>query len=142
MTPEEINSRITEWCQIDDEFAEFIKNCNKVYWMYDEEKVYELIQNIFSSQPVGAITSCTQMIREALHFESTKKIGYGIVHIFKDYFIDEEDLFIIWKHMSDYAKDNDIIISTKEAYGYPKDSSPKLGLPYNVNFLIVKHGKV
>ena len=140
MTRGDIDARLAEWCKIDHEFAEFINGSNKVYWMYEEEKVYGFIQDVFSSKPAGTITSCGQIIREALNFESTKKIGYGTVHIFKDYFIDEEDLFMIWKHMSDYAKDNNITISTKEAYGYSQDSSPKLGLPYNVNFIIIKNG--
>ena len=39
MTIDEINARINEWCKIDSEFAKFIKNCNKQYWMYDKEKV-------------------------------------------------------------------------------------------------------
>ena len=137
MTRGDIDARLAEWSKIDHEFAEFINGSNKVYWMYEEEKVYGLIQDVFSSKPAGTITSCAQIIREALNFESTKKIGYGTVHIFKDYFIDEEDLFIIWKHLSDYTKDNNITISTKEAYGYSQDSSPKLGLPYNVNFIII-----
>ena len=137
MTRGDIDARLAEWSKIDHEFAEFINGSNKVYWMYEEEKVYGLIQDVFSSKPAGTITSFAQIIREALNFESTKKIGYGTVHIFKDYFIDEEDLFIIWKHMSDYTKDNSITISTKEAYGYSQDSSPKLGLPYNVNFIII-----
>ena len=140
MTRDEIDLRLAEWSKIDHEFAEFINGSNKVYWMYEEAKVYKLIEDVFSSKPVGTITSCTQIIREALCFELTKKIGYGMVHVFKDYFIDEEDLFIIWKYMSDYAKDNNITISTKEAYGYSQDSSPKLGLPYNVNFIIIKNG--
>lgn len=131
MTHDEIDSRLAEWTKIDHEFAEFINDSNKVYWMYEEAKVYKLIEDVFPSKPVGTIISCTQIIREAIEFESMKKIGYGTVHIFKDYFIDEEDLFIIWKYMSDYAKDNNITISTKEAYGYSKYSSPKLGLPYN-----------
>lgn len=136
MTPEEINSRITEWCRIDDEFAEFIKNCNKVYWMYEAEKVYEKIHKAFASVPVGTRTSCIQIIHDALHFESTKKIGYGTVHIFEHYFIDEEDLLIIWKHISDYAITIGRIMSVSEAYGYPIGSSPKLGQPYNVNFIL------
>ena len=57
MTPEEINSRITEWCRIDDEFAEFITNCNKVYWMYEAEKVFEQIHKAFASVPVGTRTT-------------------------------------------------------------------------------------
>lgn len=136
MTHDEIDSRLAEWTKNDHEFAEFINSSNKVYWMYEEEKVYRLIQDVFSSKPVGTITSCTQIIREALNFESMKKIGYGTVHIFKDYFIDEEDLFIIWNQMLDYAKSTGRLMSVSEAYGYPNGSSPKLGKPYNVHFIM------
>lgn len=136
MTRDEIDLRLAEWSKIDHEFAEFINGSNKAYWMYEEEKVYRLIQDVFSSKPVGTTTSCTLIIREALNFESTEKIGYGTVHIFKDYFINEEDLFIIWKHLSDYAKTIGRHMSVSEAYGYPIGSSPKLGLPYNVQFIM------
>lgn len=136
MTHDEIDSRLAEWTKIDHQFAEFINGNNKVYWMYEEEKVYRLIQDVFSSKPAGTITSCAQIIREALNFESTKKIGYGLVHIFEHYFIDEEDLLIIWKHISDYAKSTGKLMSVSEAYGYPNGSSPKLGQPYNVHFIM------
>ena len=136
MTRDEIDLRLAEWSKNDHQFAEFINNSNKVYWMYEEVKVYRLIQDVFSSKPVGANTSCAQIIREALYFESTQKIGYGTVHIFKDYFIDEEDLSIIWQHIADYAKTIGRLMSVTEAYGYPIGSSPKLGQPYNVYFIM------
>ena len=136
MTRDEIDSRLAEWTKIDHEFAEFINGSNKVYWMYEAEKVLEQIHKAFASVHVGSRTSCIQIIHDALHFESTKKIGYGTVHIFKDYFIDEEDLFIIWKHIADYAKTIGRLMSVSEAYGYPNGSSPKLGQPYNVHFIM------
>ena len=136
MKRDEIDARLAEWSKIDHEFAEFINCSNKVYWMHEEEKVYELIHKTFSSLSLGTQTSCMQIIRQALHFESTRKIGYGTVHIFERYFIDKEDLLIIWKHISDYAKTIRRTMSVTEVYGYPKGSSPKLGQPYNVNFVI------
>lgn len=136
MTHGDIDARLAEWSKIDHEFAEFINGSNKVYWMYEAEKVFEQIQKVFISVPVGTRTSCIQIIHDALHFESTKKIGYGTVHIFKDHFIDEEDLLIIWKHIADYAKTIGRLMSVTEAYGYPIGSSPKLGQPYNVYFIM------
>ena len=136
MTHDEIDSRLAEWTKNDHEFAEFINGNNKVYWMYEAEKVFEQIHKAFASVPVGTRTSCILIIHDALHFESTKKIGYGVVHIFEHYFIDEEDLLIIWKHISDYAKSTGKLMSVSEAYGYPNGSSPKLGKPYNVHFIM------
>jgi hypothetical protein len=51
-------------------------------------------------------------------------------------FIDEEDLFVIWKHIAEYAKNSGRLMSVTEAYGYPIGSFPKLGQPYNVNFIM------
>ena len=136
MTIDEINARINEWCKIDSEFAKFIKNCNKQYWMYDKEKVLNLIYKRFSEIKIGERTNCMQIISDALNYENFKKVGYGQVYIYKNYFIDDEDLLFIYNEISNYSKKTGRIMSFNKTYGYPKGSHPKLGLPYNLSFIM------
>jgi hypothetical protein len=52
------------------------------------------------------------------------------------YFIDDEDLLYIYNEICNYAKNIGRIMSFNKAYGYPNDSHPKLGTPYNINFIM------
>lgn len=136
MRNNEIAIRLNEWCEIDTEFAQFLETSNKKYWMYDEENVLNLIYKRFSEINIGERTNCMQIIRVALNYETYKKIGYGHVYIYENYFIDESDFLFIYKKISNYAKRTGRIMSFNKAYGYPNDSHPKLGTPYNINFIM------
>ena len=136
MKKEEINKRLDDFSHDDAEFAAFIKKCDKRYWLYDKEKVLNLITETFSSLQIGTKTRCIQIINDALQFEESKVIGYGRVYIFKDYFILDEDLFSIWKNLLNYAETIHRKIYFTGVYGYSATVSPKLGLPYNITFVI------
>lgn len=136
MTVEQIEERLNEWSQIDEEFAEYIETTQKVYWMYDEANVFNLIKSAFASIPIGGHGSCIQIIYDIFKLESFKETKYGTILIFEEYFIDNEDLFYIWGEICDYVHSIGRIMSVTEAYGYPKGSHPKLGLPYNLRFVM------
>lgn len=139
MTFEQIKYRLDEWCQIDEEFAEFLKITQKVYWMYDEINVLNLIKRAFASMPIGNESTCIQVIYDTLKFESLKRTRYGSILIFEKYFVDREDLMDIWAEINEYVRSIGRIMSVTEAYGYPKDSHPKLGLPYNLRFVMMEN---
>lgn len=136
MKKDEINKRLDDFSHDDAEFAAFVMKCDKLYWLYDKEKVLNLVTETFSSLPIGTKTRCIQIINDALQFEESKVIGYGRVYIFKDYFILADDLFSIWKSLLNYAETIHRKISFTDVYGYSSASSPKLGLPYNITFVI------
>lgn len=136
MNQDQIKDRLDEWCQIDEEFAEFLETTQKVYWMFDEINVLNLIKSNFASIPIGNETTCIQVIYDTLSFESLKRTRYGTILIFEKYFIDREDLMDIWAEIDEHVRSIGRIMSVTEAYGYPKDSHPKLGLPYNLRFVM------
>ena len=138
-TLEQIKDRLDEWCQIDEEFAEFLKTTQKVYWMYDEVNVLNLIKSAFASMPIGNESTCIQVIYDTLKFESLKITRYGSILIFEKYFVDREDLMDIWAEIDEYVRRIGRIMSVTESYGYPKDSHPKLGLPYILRFVMMEN---
>lgn len=138
MNQDQIKDRLDEWCQIDEEFAEYLKTTQKVYWMYDEDNVFNLIKSSIASIPIGTQGCCIQIIYDTFKFESLKKTKYGTILIFEKYFIDTEDLLLIWSKIDDYVRSIGREMSVTEAYGYPKNSHPKLGMPYNLIFIMKK----
>ena len=141
MTNNDIDIRLNEWREIDSEFAQFLETCNKKYWMYDKEKVLNLIYKRFSEIKNGERTNCMQIISDALKYDSFKKVGYGQVYMYENYFIDSEDLLFIYNEISNYAKRIGRIMYFNKPYGYQKDSHPKLGMPYNISFIIEENDR-
>lgn len=136
MTEAEIQNRLDEWCEIDCELDKIIRNCNKRYWMFDKDHVLSIIKKRFSEIPAGTKTSLRLIVDDTLHLKEAKKTIYGRVYIYENYFIDEEDRWLIWGEIEEYAKSINRNMDIREAYGYPPDSHPKLGEPYFVNFIM------
>lgn len=136
MTKGEITNRLVEWCEIDFEFADFLRTCNRRYWMYDEEYVLGLIAQRFSEVSIGARIRIADIVNEAFGFEELRRVGLGWVYIFEQYFVDSEDIRLIERFIREYAESVHRYMDVREAYGYPPNSHPKLGLLYDTYFIM------
>ena len=136
MTTGEVTNRLVEWCEIDSKFAEFLRTCNRRYWMYDDEYVLGLIAKKFSEVPMGVRVRIADIVNETFGFEELRRVGSGWVYIFEKYFIDGEDLRVIERFICEYAKGIHRYMDVPEAYGYPPNSHPKLGMLYNLYFIM------
>ena len=135
MTKDEIDNRLNKWCVEDTALSEFLKSCNKRYWMYDEERIIYEIKKIFSEATIGARMNIAQIVNELLGYIERKRVGYGWINIYKEYFIDDEDISIVQKHIEEYVASIGRTMNFRKAYGYPPDSHPKLGKGYYLDFI-------
>ena len=141
MREELIKRRLDEWCNGDAELCQFLKDCGKLYWRYEEQCILDRIEKVFLEIPDGTRTSIRQIIYNALVFEEYKEFGnyefgHSRIHIFRDYLILDEDMWIIYNHICDFSCRNNRRMDFCAAYGYPPGSKPKLGLPFVVEFIL------
>ena len=89
MTNNDIDIRLNEWREIDSEFAQFLETCNKKYWMYDKEKVLNLIVEYDILQRDGIIVLESDKRKEiknhinGLSLEDERTYGRVIIRLYK-----------------------------------------------------------